>query len=177
MPDTTAADLAARPPIRFRHIAFLLLLISPCCFGDDQEFAVGQVWAYKTRDGEEASRLVIDKVEEDVRLGQIFHISVTGLEIRVGGSIFTRALPHLPVSLKTLKLSCTKLIEQSVPNPDYLPGYSAWRQAFDAGHAGIYTISVADIVSLAEVALSKSRNQQPVTNLTFIGAGSAARLR
>jgi hypothetical protein len=37
----------------------------------------------------------------------------------------------------------------------YLPGYRMWRQAFDAGHAGIYTISIAEILDLTEKMLQK----------------------
>jgi hypothetical protein len=64
-------------------------------------------------------------------------------------------MPHLPVSKKTLELSCTKLVGRADPNPMYLPGYRMWRQAFDAGHAGIYTISIAEILDLTEKMLQK----------------------
>jgi hypothetical protein len=40
-------------------------------------------------------------------------------------------------------------------NPMFLPGYQMWKQAFDTGHAGIYTISIAEIVDLAEKMLQK----------------------
>jgi hypothetical protein len=43
-------------------------------------------------------------------------------------------------------LSCTTLLRQAAPNPMNLPGY--WKH--DAGHAGVYTTSVADIVALTE---------------------------
>jgi hypothetical protein len=39
----------------------------------------------------------------------------------------------------------------------YLPGYRMWKQAFDAGHAGIYTISIAEILDLAEKMLQKQQ--------------------
>jgi hypothetical protein len=45
------------------------------------DFSAGQVWAYRTRPGEEMSRLLIDKVADDPRLGRIYHISVTGIHI------------------------------------------------------------------------------------------------
>jgi hypothetical protein len=86
------------------------------------QFAVGQVWAYNTRPGEEQSTLVIDKVEDDTKLGRIYHISVSGIQIKVGASTFTHELPHLPVSPGTLKMSCTTLVGQVAPNPNYLPG-------------------------------------------------------
>ena len=119
------------------------------------EFAVGQVWAYKTRPGEEQSTLVIDQIDDDTRLGRIYHISVSGIRIQIGQGSFANELPHLPVSQKTLKQSCTALLRQAAPNPAYLPGYRLWKDAFDAGHAGVYSISVADIVGLTETTLGK----------------------
>ena len=135
-----------------------LLIVLMCCISFSTlsatpEFAVGQRWAYKTRPGEEQSTLVIDKVEDDPRLGRIYHISVSDVQIELGGGILVNDLPHLPVSLETLKLSCTTLLGQVVPNKQYLPGYRQWKEAYDAGHAGIYTISVAEIVTVTEKTL------------------------
>jgi hypothetical protein len=115
------------------------------------------VWAYNARPGEEQSTLVIDKVEDDAKLGRIYHISVSGIRIKVGGSAFANELPHLPVSLETLRLSCTTLLGQAVPNSKYLPGYRLWKEARDAGHAGVYTISVAEIVTVTETTLHKPK--------------------
>ena len=119
------------------------------------DFSAGQVWAYRTRPGEEMSRLLIDKVEDDPRLGRIYHISVTGIHIgRTDAAIrFLSELPHLPVSEKTLTLSCTTLVGESRPNPKYLGGYQAWRKAFEAGRAGVYTISIAEIIDTVDHAL------------------------
>jgi hypothetical protein len=136
---------------------FILLIVTMALpsLGAAPDFDVGQVWAYKTRPGEQDSTLLINKVEEDPKLGRIYHISVSKVQIKVGAAIFTHELPHLPVSLKTLKLSCTELVGHSEPNPMYLPGYRMWREAFDAGHAGIYTVSVSEIVDLSEKMLQK----------------------
>ena len=116
------------------------------------DFSAGQVWAYRTRPGEEMSRLLIDKVEDDPRLGRIYHISVTGIHIGRpdAATRFLGELPHLPVSEKTLTLSCTTLVGESGPNPNYLDGYQAWRKAFEAGRAGVYTISIAEIVDTVD---------------------------
>jgi hypothetical protein len=134
-------------------LAALLWSLSSSTLSATSEFAVGQVWAYNTRPGEEQSTLVIDKVEDDTKLGRIYHISVSGIQIKVGVNTFARELPHLPVSLGTLKMSCTTLVGQAPPNPNYLPGYRLWKEAHDAGHAGVYTISVADIVAVTEKTL------------------------
>jgi len=137
-----------------------LLKVLICCISFSTlsatpEFSVGQVWAYKTRSGEEQSTLVIDKVEEDPKLGRIYHISVSNIQIRLDTGTVANELPHLPVSPETLKSSCTTLLGKTVPNAKYLPGYRLWKEAYDAGHAGVYTISVAEIVTVTEKTLQK----------------------
>jgi hypothetical protein len=133
-------------------ICLALGALGAAAAADAPNFTAGQVWAYRARPGEEMSRLLIDKVEDDPRLGRIYHISITGVHIgRPGASVhFVSELPHLPVSEKTLTLSCTTLVGSSEPNPRYLDGYQLWRKAFEAGHAGVYTISVAEIVETTD---------------------------
>jgi hypothetical protein len=41
-----------------------------------QDFAVGQIWSYKNRPTEAGSEVLINKIEDDPKLGLIFHISV-----------------------------------------------------------------------------------------------------
>jgi hypothetical protein len=125
--------------------------------GAAPDFNEGQVWSYKARPGEEESTLLINKLEDDPKLGHIYHISISKVQIKSGPGVFTDQMPHLPVSRQTLELSCTNLVGRSEPNPMYLPGYRMWKQAFDAGHAGIYTISIAEILDLAEKMLQKQQ--------------------
>jgi hypothetical protein len=123
-----------------------------------RDYAAGQVWTYHVKPGDEGSTLQINKIEQDPKLGAIFHISVFGLRIsnpRVAGGILTE-LPHLPVSQETLDKSVESLIKAPVRPVEYEEGYAHWKRAFDAGHAGIYTISVAEIVALAETTMSKA---------------------
>jgi hypothetical protein len=133
----------------------LVVTISLVTLGATPEFDEGQVWGYKTRAGEEESTLLINKVEDNPKLGHIYHISVSKVSIKAGPGTLTDQLPHLPVSRQTLELSATKLVGRSEPNPMYLQGYTMWKQAFDAGGAGIYAISIAEILDLAEKMLQK----------------------
>ena len=76
-----------------------------------RDYAAGQVWTYHVKPGDEGSTLQINKVEQDPKLGPIFHMSVFGLRIsnpRVAGGILTE-LPHLPVSKETLDKSVESL--------------------------------------------------------------------
>lgn len=121
------------------------------------DFEAGQVWAYKTRAGEAGSTLLIDKVETDATLGKIFHVSVSGVHVKNprAASGFTTELPHFPVSSRTLKQSCLEIVGHAPPNPAYLNGYAAWKKAFDDGHAGVFSIPVAEVIDTMESAINQ----------------------
>jgi hypothetical protein len=139
-----------------RFLLFMSLL-SFLRIASAQDFAEGQVWSYKTRQGEENSRVLINKVETNPKLGKIFHISVSEVRVknpRIAGGI-SKDLPHFPVSKETLTKSLTKLIGKSRPNPDYHEGYRTWKSAFDKGEAGIFTIGIADIVGVVEQSINQ----------------------
>src|SRR5262245_21445327 len=140
-----------------RNFLLLASLLSFLGIANAADFSEGQVWAYKTRPGEEKSTLLINKVESHPKLGRIFHISVSGVRLknaRVPGGVTTE-LPHVPVSQATLEKSVTKLLRTSKPNPAYIEGYKEWKRAFDDGKAGIFTISVAEIVDSVQTAISR----------------------
>lgn len=140
-----------------KKLAAVFSLLSIFGVASAADYAEGQVWAYRTRAGEERSTLLINRVETDARHGKIFHISVSGVRVRnprVAGGISTE-LPHFPVSEETLRKSVTRLVGKRAPNPDYLEGYKAWKAAFDAGKAGVFTTSVAEIVGFVEEAINK----------------------
>jgi hypothetical protein len=107
--------------------------------------------------GEEGSTVLINKVEKDAKLGRIFHISILGVKVknkRAPGGVSTE-LPHSPVSEETLKKSLAKYLGSSAPNPEYVEGYKIWKDAFDKGHAGVFTIEVAEIVGVIEQTLNQ----------------------
>ena len=113
-----------------------------------RDFAAGQVWTYHVKPGDEGSTLQINKVEQDPKLGPIFHISVFGLRIsnpRVAGGVLTE-LPHLPVSKETLDKSVESLSHAPVRPVAYERGICSLEAGeFDAGRAGIYAMSVAEM--------------------------------
>jgi hypothetical protein len=122
-----------------------------------REYAVGQVWTYHVRPGDESSTLQINKIDQDPTLGAIFHISVFGVHIsgsRSTGNIASE-LPHLPVSKQTLDASVEALSSNPYRQVAYEQGYSIWRQAFDSGHGGVYTITIAEIISTVEKAIAR----------------------
>ena len=138
-------------------LAFAVLLALTMNSSLARDFSERQVWSYKARKGEQGSTILINKIESDPKLGQIFHISVAGVRVKNhrAPSGVTTELPHFPVSKQTLEASCTKLVGQSSPNPAYVEGYTEWKRAFDQHRAGVFTIPVAEIVQVVEDTVSK----------------------
>ena len=123
----------------------------------DLPFRAGQVWKYQTRPGEEASRVVVCRVEPDAKLGTIIHISVEGVAIKTPASPdgLSRHIGHMPFARKALRQSVVALESTRESLPDYEEGYRIWKEGFDNGKAGIFTISVAEGIDFMEQALNR----------------------
>lgn len=103
----------------------------------------GDIWAYKTRAGEEASTLTILKVEDYPQYGRVVHIRVDGIRMTnpVTGGEFNQ-MPHLPFQAKALQRSLTQRVGETKQVPDFSQGYAYWKAAFDEKKAGAFKISV-----------------------------------
>ena len=127
--------------------AALLLVLTSC--GEEavrppqgdpglSRFMPGQVWSYKTRPGEEASRLYVCEVEHYEKYGVIVHIYVEGLKIQNphGTTAEERLIPvvgHMPFLERALDESVLTLEKEGVEIPPYHRGYARWRKDFLAG--------------------------------------------
>ena len=108
------------------------------------EYAAGQVWEYHTRPGDEGSLLRIQKIEQLEKIGPVYHISVIG--VHFARAPLNGVLQHLPVSKATLDASVTHLSSSTAAFPDPSAGIAQWR----AAHGGVFTLPLAQIVSIAE---------------------------
>lgn len=124
---------------------------------NDSKFKVGQKWSYRARPGEESSYFIIVKIDNDPKLGRIIHISMRGLKIKNPRSPdgFSEVVSHLPFAEEAIEKSEVKLLEEKVDLPDFKEGYRIWREAFEAGRGGIYTITLAEAVAVMETALNR----------------------
>lgn len=116
------------------------------------KYKVGQEWNYKTRKGEESSTLKILKIEEYPKHGKVIHISIGGLKVenRDIEKGYANEFTHIPISEKALNESVTKLKNEKVKLPSKIDGYDYWKEEFDQGIAGVFSISVSEIVDLME---------------------------
>lgn len=119
-------------------------------------FAEGQVWTYRTRPGEDASRITVCRVEADPKLGEIVHIHVSGLRLknpRVPGG-FSDAIGHMPYSGKALRDSVVAQESATAKLPAFVDGYREWRSSFDDGKAGVWTAPLSEAIAGMEAALN-----------------------
>jgi hypothetical protein len=104
------------------------------------KFCAGQVWSFKTPPGQLNAKLTVLRVESGGKLGTIVHIALSGVSYGNGQT----TIQHLPFSESAVEQSVTALEDESGPIPDFAEGYRVWREAFDAGKAGVFTITVAE---------------------------------
>jgi hypothetical protein len=115
----------------------------------DAKFKPGEIWAYETRPGESASTVTILQVDRLGKPGVIIHVRVDGLHMHNPAGDLVPYIEHMPFTRDAMLISVTRLIRTEAPLPT-LEGYDAWRAAC----GGVYTISVADAVTVAEKTLN-----------------------
>ena len=115
------------------------------------------MWSYKARPHEEESYFIILKIENDAKLGTIMHIAMRGLKMKNPHNPdgISDTVNHVPFTEDALKRSALKLLKEKVELPNYAEGYQMWRDAFDAGQAGVYTLTIAEAVEATEAILNQ----------------------
>ncbi len=122
-----------------------------------ERFASGQVWLYKTRPTEEASRVIIGKIEMTPKVGTIVHVKLIGLRLKNSSALggFSTVLTHAPVSEAALSASVTELSNEVFDLDGFSEGYNTWLSSFRTGDAGVFTISLSEIAEAMEQALNQ----------------------
>jgi hypothetical protein len=125
----------------------------------EEEFKAGQIWNYKTRAGEENSKLTILKVETYEAQGVVIHVALNGLRIKNShdaGKLMEEA-GHIPFSKEAILNSITNLDSEGNALPDFMEGYLQWKEAFDAKKGGVFSVNVSEAVKFLEEAMSNAR--------------------
>ncbi|MEO3431161.1 hypothetical protein AAFN88_20065 [Pelagibius sp. CAU 1746] len=133
-------------------VTLVLLLQLLALPAEAAAFDVGQVWSYRTRPGEEASRIYIARVDRDFGAKPIFHLYIDGLKLK-NPMLETNVqdhLVHVPVSQEALEASVIAMTQDGVIPPDISEGYIVWREAFEQGRAGVFTMSLQQVVQYIE---------------------------
>jgi len=135
------------------HLALLVTaaVAASVAFSPQQKsLKVGQEWQFEARPDDPRPTLVIDRIDTLPKVGEVVHVSVRGVRIRnpgVPGGIQDQ-IPHLPFARSALEKSLTKVLHDSVPLPAYEEGYAEWKRA----QGGAFTITVREVLDLAEQA-------------------------
>jgi hypothetical protein len=123
----------------------------------DSKFHPGQVWEYKTRRHEKGSTLTILKVESLPKLGTIIHVRVEKIRLRnCTGGPEPDTFEHMPFSREAIERSVTKFVKET-STPSFQSGYDEWRNAC----GGVYTITVAEAIKVAEDGFRKNLGCEP----------------
>lgn len=116
-------------------------------------FESGQVWTYRTRPGEESSRITICLVESHREIGEIVHISVAGVKLKnphaFGGS--SDRIAHMPFKPDALRQSVIALESTGSTLPPFEEGYEEWRN----GEGGVWTMPLSEAISAMEGILNE----------------------
>jgi len=139
-------------------ILILSFFLTNCKNPETTKYTVGQEWNYKTRKGEEKSTLKILKIEKYPTHGKVIHISIGNLKVNnPHAEDIAEELTHIPISEKALDGSVTELKNEKTKVPKNIEGYSYWKKEFDQGKAGVFSISVSEIVNSLEETILTGR--------------------
>ncbi|MBN8815871.1 MAG: hypothetical protein J0J06_10530 [Sphingomonas sp.] len=139
--------------MRWLGVLLLLMLAVPTGAtpaAEPDRYAEGQVWEYRTRPQDAGSLIKIQRIEDGGKIGRIYHVSIIGLSF-AGASPGKSLLVHCPVSRQTLDASVTKRSDVQRDWPDMTAGIAEWR----AANGGVFTIGIAEIVTILETTMSR----------------------
>jgi len=121
-------------------------------------YAAGQAWTYRTRPGEDESRVAIRRIDIEPEDGEVFHISILGVKLRnhrLPGGI-QPAMHHAAVSRTSLDASLLELDGTADGDESWRDGYDVWRQAYDNGDAGIFDLPLSEVLGYIERVVAAS---------------------
>jgi len=127
----------------------------------DNNFKVGQVWSYKTRQGEEKSTLTVLKVEKFTNTDTLVHVRVDGVKVYspASPSGYTNEIEHMPFQKKALLGSVISIVGQNDTTLALLSGYAQWRSAKDSGKAGYFVINVQQAITSIDSVMRQQKKQ------------------
>lgn len=120
-------------------------------------FGAGQLWRCRGRTAGENPLVLINRVDEHpLGTGEIYHVSISGVRVKNPRSPdgLATALPHIPLIRQSFERSQMEFAGQHAPDLAYLAGYAQWKREFDAGNAGSFGVSIAEVLDFIERSLA-----------------------
>ena len=108
---------------------------------------VGQKYSFDIEGSHPNPHFIICKIDKDYGK-EIVSIYIGGLKFKNPSSPsgFGETINHVPVDIESLKSAKIELISDNVAIPDYVEGYNSWREVFESGEGGYFTIPPERIV-------------------------------
>ena len=121
-----------------------------------QNYEVGQVWSYKTRESENDSKIIILKIDADYDETEIIHVCVEDVAIKTPDSHEKPIdyISHMPFSREAIDSSVIDIIDR-IEVPDFSEGYNVWKEGYTKGEAGIFSIPVSKAVEYMETTINE----------------------
>jgi hypothetical protein len=120
-------------------------------------FGAGQLWRCRGRTAGETPLVLINRVDQHpLGTGEIYHVSISGVQVRNPRSPdgLATALPHIPLIRQSFERSHMEFVGLHAPDLAYLAGYAQWKREFDAGNAGSFGVSIAEVLDFIERSLA-----------------------
>ncbi|MEO0460886.1 MAG: hypothetical protein AAF219_08580 [Myxococcota bacterium] len=139
--------------MKMTWIAFVLVTLGGCAVNrdselrevDDDRFMPGQVWTLKGDwDGLTPTATIL-RIEDNEKFGRVVHLRIDGIELPGPNEQPTRSISHMPLSKVAAQRSLSSSGKVS-STPAELDGYETWREAFDKGEAGVFTVTIKEAV-------------------------------
>jgi hypothetical protein len=116
-------------------------------------FSPGQIWTFKTRAHEPDAFICVLAVDMNDKLGQVVSIAIARVQIpnpNLEGGI-QEQLPHAPITAAVLAeavIDCVATDGPLADDPSIADAYRQWREPYEKGEAGVFTISPAEILDV-----------------------------
>jgi hypothetical protein len=130
----------------------------------DPRFAAGQLWAYRTRPGEEDSSLLVGRVERDDRRGVIVHVAINRLALGPDAAEGKRAVVFLPFTRDALEASVTELLDTGEELPGFDAAYGRWRDLAARGEADVFDVPVAEAIDRVAAGIPGTASGSPAVD-------------
>lgn len=129
------------------------------------DFVVGQVWSYETRQHEQKSKLIILKVDyfEDA---VVVHIRLENLKLLDSDALhgIRTIVPHMAILQTALQKSVVKLLDKNKRVPEFSKDYQSWREGDGIGSAWAWHYSVSKALNGLERIYGNEQQSTSIKN-------------
>jgi hypothetical protein len=113
-----------------------------------ETYEVGQVWSYKTRPQEKSSTLIVLRIDNTSKLGQVVFVGLKDVRLLHPSGKVVSSMSPLPFTKDALDQSVIKLLGKTDKLMESSFGYEKWKEAQFAGKKPLtYAKPVAEIVN------------------------------